>query len=156
MWTIVARPMMLSLTAALRVFAADPSAIAALKADGEPTGALPIPVISVHSINDPQVAVEVQSAFRGYVEAAGNGDRLVQVFTDENAHSGQSASEVSAAYDALMQWIDKGIKPTPQAIAARCGELGTTFEGPCRYQPTFTPKPYNTRYARGAAEVPVR
>jgi hypothetical protein len=137
-------------------FAADPVAIANLKADGSPTGALPVPVLSIHSINDPRVAVEVQSVYRDVVTAAGNGERLVQIFTDENEHSGQSASEVSAAYEALMQWIDKGIKPTPQAIAARCGELGTTVEGPCRYHPEFTPKSYNTRYARGAAQVPVR
>ncbi len=39
-------------------FAADPSAVAALRADGDPTGALNVPVISIHSIKDPQVAVE--------------------------------------------------------------------------------------------------
>src|SRR5581483_4851442 len=31
-------------------FAADPGALAALKADGEPTGKLPVPVVSIHSI----------------------------------------------------------------------------------------------------------
>src|SRR5262245_18539138 len=40
----------------VELFTADPAAVAILKADGEPTGAaVSIPVISIHSINDPQV-----------------------------------------------------------------------------------------------------
>jgi hypothetical protein len=133
-------------------FAADPEALAALRADGEPTGALPVPVVSIHSINDPQVVVEVQSAYRDAVERAGAGDRLVQSFTDENEHTGQSAPELAAALDALMQWIEKGAKPTPQTIAAACERWRATFEGPCRYHPDFSPKPYGTRfYARAAS-----
>jgi GNAT superfamily N-acetyltransferase len=133
-------------------FAADPEALAALRADGEPTGALPVPVVSIHSINDPQVVVEVQSAYRDAVARAGAGDRLVQSFTDENEHTGQSAPELAAALDALMQWIEKGAKPTPQTIAAACERWRATFEGPCRYHPDFSPKPYGTRfYARAAS-----
>jgi hypothetical protein len=134
------------LNAGVARFAADPAAVAALKADGEPTGVLPAPVVSIHSINDPQVVVEVQSAYRAAVDRAGSGDRLVQAFTDEKAHTGQSAPELAAALDALMQWIEKGVKPTPQTIAAACGRWRGTFEGPCNYHPEFSPKPYGTRY----------
>ena len=132
-------------------FSADPQAVAALKADGMPTGALQAPVISIHSINDPQVVVEVQSAYRDAVDAAGNRDRLVQAFTDENLHTGQSAPEIAAALDSVMKWVEQGIKPTPQTIAASCKQLRASLDGPCRYHPEFTPKPYNTRYARGGA-----
>ncbi len=132
-------------------FSADPAAVAALKADGEPTGAFAVPVISIHSINDPQVAVEVQSQYRDAVHAAGNGERLVQAFTDERAHTLQSAPELAAGIDALMQWIEQGTKPSPQSIAASCQRLRVTNDGPCRYHPEFTPKGYETRYARGAA-----
>jgi hypothetical protein len=125
-------------------FAADPAAVAALKADGEPTGSLPVPVVSIHSINDPQVVVEVQSAYRAAVERAGSGERLVQAFTDESLHTGQSAAELAAALDALMQWVEKGVRPTPQSIAAGC-ERGA-LEGRCSYHPEFSPKPYGTRY----------
>jgi hypothetical protein len=132
-------------------FTADPEAVAALRADGEPTGAIAVPVISIHSINDPQVAVEVQSHYRDAVQAAGNGERLVQAFTDERAHTSQSAPELAASIDALMQWIEQGTKPSPQSIAASCQRLRVTHDGPCRYHPEFTPKGYETRYARGAA-----
>jgi len=127
-------------------FAADPEGLAALKADGEPTGALPVPVVSIHSINDPQVVVEVQSAYRTAVEHAGSGERLVQAFTDEPMHTGQSEPELTAALDGLIQWIEKGSKPGPQGIAAACMQWQATLKGPCRYHPDFTPKPYATRF----------
>jgi hypothetical protein len=133
-------------------FAADPQALAALKADGEPTGVLPVPVMSIHSINDPQVVVEVQSAYRAAAERAGSGERLVQAFTDEPEHTGQSAPELAAALDGLMQWIEKGTKPTPQSVAAACERWRATFDGPCGYHPDFSPKPYGTRfYSREAS-----
>jgi len=140
-------------------FTADPAAVAALKADGEPTGAISIPVISIHSINDPQVAVEVQTVYRDAVKAAGNGERLVQAYTDERAHTQQSAPELAASFDALMQWIEQGTKPSPQSIAATCQRLRVSLDGPCSWHPEFAPKAYETRYARGAvasAEVSTR
>src|SRR5262245_55605465 len=132
-------------------FTADPAAVAALKADGEPTGAIPVPVVSIHSMNDPQAVVEVQSHYRDAVNAAGYGERLVQAYTDERAHTAQSKPELAAALEALMQWIEQGSKATPQTIAAGCQRLRVTLDGPCRYHPEFVPKPYETRYARGAA-----
>jgi hypothetical protein len=45
-------------------FDADPTAVAALRADGQPSGVLPVPVVSIHSINDPHLVVEVQSTYR--------------------------------------------------------------------------------------------
>jgi hypothetical protein len=127
-------------------FEAKPEARAALKADGQPTGALPIPMVAIHSINDPQVAVEVESAYRDTVQGAGNADRLVQAYTDENQHTGQSAPEIAAALEMLMQWIEMGYKPDASLIAEACDQLRSGFEGPCRYHPEFHPKPYGTKY----------
>lgn len=130
-------------------FAADPDALAALKTEGEPAGALTIPMVSIHSMNDPQVVVETQSAYRDAVTEAGHGDLLVQAYTDEAAHTGQSEPEMAAAIDALMNWIVKGTKPTPQAIADSCKQFALRYEGPCRYHPDFQPNPLSTRfYAR--------
>jgi len=134
-------------------FEADPAAAALVKADGDPTGALPVPVVSIHSINDPQVVVEAQSAYLDVVKRAGSAGRLVQAFTDERAHTGQSAPELAAGLDALMQWIEKGSKPTAQSIAAACEQLQASLGGPCRYHPEFAPKPYATRYYTRQAAV---
>jgi hypothetical protein len=135
-------------------FDADPAAVAALKADGDPTGVLAVPVVSIHSINDPQVVVEAQSVYRDAANAAGSGDRLVQAFTDERGHTAQSPPELAAGLDALMQWIEKGTRPTAQSIAAGCGQLQASLDGPCRYHPEYVPKPYATRYY--TREVAVR
>ena len=137
-------------------FAADSAALAALKADGEASGVLPIPVLSIHSINDPQVAVEVQSAYREMVGSAGSGNRLVQSYTDEPAHTGQSGPELAAGLELLMQWIEKGNRPTPQSVAAACGQMQKTFDGLCRYHPEFQPKPYISTYARGVVAAAAR
>jgi hypothetical protein len=133
-------------------FTADPAAVTVLKADGDLTGKLPVPVVSIHSINDPQVPVEQQSAYHDTVTAAGSGDKLVQAYTDERAHTGQSAPELAAALDAVVAWVEKGTKPTAQSIAAACEQFRATFEGPCSWHPEFTPKPYGTKfYPREAA-----
>lgn len=129
-------------------FDADPAALAALNADAQPTGALAVPVVSIHSLNDPQAAVEGQYEFRERAKAAGNADRLVQAYTDENQHAAQSPPEMAAAFDALVQWIEKGTKPSPQSIAAACEQMRATYSGPCRYDPDYEPKPFNTRFAR--------
>ena len=80
----------------------------------------------------------------------GKGDLLVQAYTDERAHTAQSAPELAASLDALMQWIEKGTKPSPQSIASSCGQMRATYDGPCRYHPDYEVKPLSTRYARSA------
>ena len=127
-------------------FDMDRAARDALKADGQPTGALPIPMVAIHSINDPQVVVEVESAYRDTVRGAGNADRLVQAYTDENQHTGQSPPEIVAALEMLLQWIEMGYKPDASAIAEACEQLRSGFDGPCRYHPDFQPKAYGTKY----------
>jgi len=115
-------------------FDADPQALAAITADGQPTGVAPVPVISINSANDPQAAVEAQYEYRARVQATGSGQRLVRAYTDEPGHTAQSATELPAAFDALMQWIEKGVKPTPVTIAAACERLLATHTGPCPEQ----------------------
>jgi pimeloyl-ACP methyl ester carboxylesterase len=130
-------------------FDADPAAVAAVKADGEPTGNLPIPVVAIHSMNDPQVAVESENEYAARVKAAGKADKLVQAYTDEDQHAAQSAPEVAGAMDSVMAWIEKGEKPTPQSIAAACAQDQAKYMGPCRFHTDYQPKPYSTIYARG-------
>ena len=127
-------------------FAADPSALADLRYDGEPTGNVAVPVVSIHSINDPQVAVESQSFYREAAARGGTAGNLVQAYTDEPEHTGQSAPEIAAAIMALAAWVDKGQKPNPDTIAKGCAEMKAAFDGPCRYHPDFQPKSFDTKY----------
>ena len=131
-----------ALNAGVARFEADPVGVAFLKADAEPKAALAIPVMAIHSINDPQVSVNAEAVYRDLARATGSGAKLVQAYTDENEHTGQSASEIGAALDGLMAWIEKGDKPTPQSVAGACGVLQASLGGPCRYHPEFEPKGY--------------
>jgi hypothetical protein len=133
-----------ALNAGVARFESDPAGIAALKIDAEPTGAIPIPVMAIHSINDPQVSVDAEASYRVLARTAGNSDRVVQAYTDENEHTGQSAPEIAAALDSLMQWIERGTKPSPQSVAAACADLRASLGGPCRYHPEYEPKGYKT------------
>jgi pimeloyl-ACP methyl ester carboxylesterase len=133
-----------ALNAGVARFESDPAGIAALKIDAEPTGVIPIPVMAIHSINDPQVSVDAEASYRDLARTAGNSDRVVQAYTDENEHTGQSAPEIAAALDSLMQWIEGGTKPSPQSVAAACADLRASLGGPCRYHPEYEPKGYKT------------
>nr|ACN58794.1 putative membrane protein [uncultured bacterium BLR9] len=139
-----------ALNAGVPRFDSDPAAVAALKADGVASGNITIPVVSIHSLNDPQAAVEAQYEYREKVKAMGHGDLLVQNYTDENIHVGQSQPEMAASINALQAWIDKGQKPTPESIAAACESLKTADDSRCRWHSDYQPKPLNTRFARTA------
>lgn len=127
-------------------FSADSGAVAALRADGDPTGTIGVPVVSIHAIRDPQVVVESQSVFRERVNDRGNGTRLVQAYTDDNRHNFHSDPELAAGFDALLRWIELGEKPTAHSLAVNCVSMSASHDGACRFRPEFTPAPYHTRY----------
>jgi len=129
-------------------FEADAAGIAALKADAEPKAALAIPVMAIHSINDPQVSVNAEAFYRDLAKATGTASKLVQAYTDENEHTAQSDAEIAAALGNLMQWIESGTHPSPQSVAAACETRRVDLTGPCRYRPDFEPKGYATTGAR--------
>ena len=98
--------------------------------------------MAIHSINDPQVSVDAEASYRDLARTTGNSGRLVQAYTNESEHTGQSEPEIAAALDGLMQWIEKGTKPSPQSVATACADLRVSLGGPCRYYPEYEPKGY--------------
>jgi hypothetical protein len=126
-------------------FTADPEAARRFASDGKLTGKLPIPVLTMHAIDDPTVFVEQDAHYRSIEDAAGSGDRLVQTWTHESEHSYLSSPEYAAQLDALMDWIDKGEKPTVQKVMALCDKFARDYDGGCHYAPDFKPKPLETR-----------
>ncbi len=131
-----------ALNAGVARFDSDPAGVAALKADAEPTAPLTLPVLAIHSINDPQVSVNAEAFYRDLAKSTRSSERLVQAYTDESEHTAQSAAEIAAALDELTRWIETKARPTPQSVAARCKVLIGSLGGPCRYHPEFGPKGY--------------
>lgn len=136
-----------ALNASVLRYAADPAAVARLAEDTDLTGRIGIPVLTVHGIHDATAFVELQSAFRQTLERAGNGARLVQVYSDHSEHSYLSDPTYVALFEALLQWVERGQKPTPASVAAGCQRAEATFGAGCRIRTDYQPAPLEARVA---------
>ncbi|HSF38079.1 MAG TPA: hypothetical protein VLA70_18275 [Nocardioides sp.] len=126
-------------------FAADPSARRDLTWDSDLTGAVEVPTVTLHAIDDPTVFIEHESAYRETREGAGTADDLVQVFTRESEHSSLSNSGYAAAIDALDTWVDTGEKPTPAGVSTACAGFDATYGTGCFVDPAYEPASYDSR-----------
>jgi len=134
-----------ALNAQVARYAADPTAVARFADDADLGGRIAVPVLDAHAVNDPIAFVELESAFRETMQRAGTADHLVQVFTDESEHSYLDDTEYPALMDALLAWVERGERPTPQAIAAHCRTLEATYGARCRILPDYVPAPLDAR-----------
>jgi alpha-beta hydrolase superfamily lysophospholipase len=134
-----------ALNAAVARFSADPAAKAHMVEDTDMSGRVPVPVLTVHAINDPTAFVEMESAYAETMKAGGSGDRLVQVFADYAVHSYLADPIYLAAADALIAWGRGGPKPTPQAVAERCAAVAGPAAAECRIVPGYRPAPLSAR-----------
>lgn len=126
-------------------YAADPQAVAAFGADTDPQGRIPVPVLTMHAIDDPTAFVELESTFRDTMTRAGTADHLVQVFTADHEHSYLSDPQYLAAAEALIGWARGAAKPTPEQVALRCAALEASAGPGCRIRPDYRPAPLSAR-----------
>ncbi|WP_311223950.1 MULTISPECIES: hypothetical protein [unclassified Acidovorax] len=124
---------------------ADAQAARRFAADTDPTGRIPVPVLSVKWIGDPTAFVELDSQFRTTMERAGSGDRLVQTFTRQGTHSYISDPTYPALVAALLDWVERGAKPTPEQVAARCRQAEAQFGAGCSFEPGYATVPLASR-----------
>ncbi|MET0135646.1 MAG: hypothetical protein ABW215_18865 [Kibdelosporangium sp.] len=135
----------LALNRGVERFRADATAARDLSYDSDVTGKVPVPVLTMHAINDPTAFVEHESAYRASVTNAGNGRNLVQTFTKESEHSALSDSGYASAISALSTWVRTGRRPTPAAVASSCPAFDRTYRTGCFFDPEFTPGSYESR-----------
>ena len=134
-----------ALNAGVRRYRADPAAAARFAADIDYAGRFAMPVLTAHGINDPTALVEGNDTLRRRMDAAGSGSRLVQTFVDSNQHSYWGDAMYPPLFDALLNWVDKGEKPTPAGIAARCRALRAATPADCRFVVDYAVKPLASR-----------
>ncbi|MCC6246020.1 MAG: hypothetical protein IT353_24515 [Gemmatimonadaceae bacterium] len=129
---------------------ANAAARAAFASDADPTGRIPVPVLTMHAVNDPTAFVELESVFRETMRRGGSGDRLVQLFTDDSEHSYLSDAQYVTAMRALLAWAEGGKKPTARAVADQCRTIEATFSPStgCRFLPKYEPRPLSARVPR--------
>jgi len=128
-------------------YAADSVAVATLAADADPTGRIPVPVLTMHAIDDPTAFVELESTFRVTMERAGRGNALMQLFTQDSEHSYTSDAQYVSAMHALLAWVERGTVPTPTSVAASCATVDPMYDPAkgCRFVPSYTPAPLSSR-----------
>ncbi|MDC6168048.1 hypothetical protein [Paucibacter sp. XJ19-41] len=134
-----------ALNAGVLRYAADPAAVARFGADADPRGRIPVPVLTLHGINDPTVFVELESVWADTMASAGRADGLVQTFTADSDHSYLSDASYVAALDALQAWVEQGRKPMPAAVAEACRLAQARFPSSCRFQPDYRPAALESR-----------
>lgn len=129
-------------------FAADPKARDSFVADVDHQGRFQVPVISAHGINDATVFVEGQDTLRQRMQSAGRGNWLMQAFVDSNQHSYWGDALYPPLFSALLTWMEKGEKPTPQGIAQHCVARQQAIKGSaaeCKFLPEHTVKSMASR-----------
>jgi pimeloyl-ACP methyl ester carboxylesterase len=124
---------------------AAPAARRDLSFDSDLTGAVSIPVLSLHALDDPTAFVEHESAYRASLEGAGKAGHLVQGFTREAEHSSLSDSEYATAVDALFRWVREGVRPTPEGLGEACPAYDATYGEGCFFDPAAEPGTYFSR-----------
>jgi dienelactone hydrolase len=136
-----------TLNAAVARYAADAKAVKTFGDDTDPTGRIPVPVLTVHALNDPVAFVELEHQFRETMKAAGSGDRLVQVFTEHAEHSYLADAVYPAALQQLLAWGAGAAKPTQASVAEACKAQEATYGAGCRMVVGFEPLPLDRRVA---------
>jgi pimeloyl-ACP methyl ester carboxylesterase len=95
----------------------------------ETTGNLGMPMLTLHTTGDGQVPIEQARILRRRVEAAGKGDLLVQRVVGDVGHCGFTTTEMEAWLEALMAWVERGVKPKGTNVFVNdLRRLNRTFE----------------------------
>jgi len=128
-----------ALNAGVQRFAADPMGVARLAYDADLSGLIVAPTLTIHAKNDATAFVSNDALYRETVAAAGRSDLLVQTFTDESEHSRLSPPEYVGLFQAMMRWLDEGVKPTPADVARLCQVAAPRYEDGCHFDTTFKP-----------------
>ncbi|MFZ4165950.1 hypothetical protein [Brevundimonas sp. NPDC058933] len=128
-----------ALNAGVQRFAADPMGVARLAYDADLSGLIVAPTVTIHGKYDPTAFVTNQTAYRDRVAAAGRSDLLVQTFTDESEHSALNAPEYVAVFEALMRWLNEGVKPDVKSIAGLCENARARYGEACLFDENHVP-----------------
>jgi len=90
-----------------------------------------VPVLSIHTTNDPLVGVEQEQAYASAVGRAGDSDLLRQAFVNRAGHCTFTPAETLAAVQTLLDRVHRhswlGVRTDPAALNARAAALGSQF-----------------------------
>jgi hypothetical protein len=98
-------------------------------AGNDVTGALRMPLLTIHSTGDGQVPINQAPLLEKRVDIAGSSDLLVQRVIRDASHCGFRTTEWEAGFEALVRWVEHGVKPEGTNVSAHdLRTLDRTFE----------------------------
>ncbi|MGI8552414.1 MAG: alpha/beta hydrolase family protein [Dehalococcoidia bacterium] len=90
-----------------------------------PTGQISVPLLTMHTTGDNFVPIMMEIGYRKLVNAAGNGDLLVQRGVRAPDHCQFDLADREQGWDDLMNWAHNGVKPEgDNFLAPDLTELG--------------------------------
>ncbi len=91
----------------------------------EPTGRITVPVLTIHETGDARAPFSLEQAYRRRTLAAGTSHLLVQRAIRWPGHCGIDGEVREQAFDDLVAWIERGVKPDgDDVLAADVSKLG--------------------------------
>jgi hypothetical protein len=95
------------------------------------SGKLEESLLSIHTTGDFFVPFSLQQSYRRKVEAAGDGDLLVQRAIRRPGHCQFTVAEQARAFDDLVRWVEEGVRPEgDDVLAPDLSEIGLDFTDP--------------------------
>ena len=95
-------------------------------------GAVPVPLLMMHTTGDGFVPISLMVEFGARAEEAGNGDMVSMRAIRSAVHCGLSASEVETALDDLVAWVEDGVKAPGEDLSGALDDAGLDFTSPLR------------------------
>lgn len=126
--------------------AAEPQAVAYMRAHYVPSGTLTIPMLSYHEIGDGMTSASLQRAYADAVKAAGESAMLRTGWVRGAGHCSFSAAEHIAALQTVEQRLDTGRwSAGPAALNHRAALSGQGSGRFMAYSPAPFPRPCTAR-----------
>jgi pimeloyl-ACP methyl ester carboxylesterase len=100
-----------ALNAEVERFTATPAGLNYIAKYYAPTGQLRIPMLTLHTTQDPAVSFSQEQAYAATVAAAGASQSLVQQSVNRYGHCNLKPEEILGSFQALLLWVNFGIIP---------------------------------------------
>lgn len=96
------------------------------------TGKITKPLLTLHGTGDLFVPISMEQDYAKLVDAAGAGNLLVQRAVRSAGHCGFTGTELTTAWDDLVNWVEHGVKPKGDDLSGDLSDIGTQFTDPLR------------------------
>ena len=88
------------------------------------SGAVPVPLLMMHTTGDGFVPISLMVRFGARAEDAGNGEMVSMRAIRSAGHCDFSLTEVEAALDDLVAWVEDGVKPPGEDLSGPLDDAG--------------------------------